>query len=221
MLAINGITVRLGGRTILDRASAAIPPGGRVGLIGRNGAGKSTLMKVMIGELDPDEGEIEMPRRTRLGYIAQDAPSGTTTPDRGRAGRRYRTRQAAGRIRKLHRSAPAGRHSRAAAGDRCLYRAVARGAHPHRAGLRRGDAGPAARQFFRRLADARGAGRAAVFRARRAAARRAFEPPRSRSDACGWRTSSRPIRRRWWSSATSATCSTMSSTISCICRAAS
>ena len=46
MLTINGITVRLGGRTILDRATAAIPPGARVGLIGRNGAGKSTLMKV-------------------------------------------------------------------------------------------------------------------------------------------------------------------------------
>ncbi|KPL69730.1 glycosyl transferase family 1 [Erythrobacter sp. SG61-1L] len=81
MLTINGVTVRLGGRTILDRASAAIPPGGRVGLIGRNGAGKSTLMKAMIGALDPDEGEIEMPRRTRLGYIAQEAPSGTITPE--------------------------------------------------------------------------------------------------------------------------------------------
>ena len=56
MITISNITVRLGGRTILDRASAAIPPGGRVGLIGRNGAGKSTLMKVLIGQLDPDEG---------------------------------------------------------------------------------------------------------------------------------------------------------------------
>ena len=80
MLTINGITVRLGGRTILDRATAAIPPGGRVGLIGRNGAGKSTLMKIMIGQLDPDEGEIAMPRKTRLGYIAQEAPAGDSTP---------------------------------------------------------------------------------------------------------------------------------------------
>jgi ATP-binding cassette, subfamily F, member 3 len=80
MLNINGITVRLGGRTILDRATAPIPPGARVGLIGRNGAGKSTLMKVMIGQLDPDEGSIDMPRRTKLGYIAQEAPSGTATP---------------------------------------------------------------------------------------------------------------------------------------------
>ena len=56
MLNLNGITVRLGGRTILDGASATLPPRSRVGLIGRNGAGKSTLMKVMIGQLDPDGG---------------------------------------------------------------------------------------------------------------------------------------------------------------------
>ena len=80
MLNINGITVRLGGRAILDRATAAIPPGNKVGLIGRNGAGKSTLMKVIVGQLEADEGEIEMPRRTRLGYIAQEAPSGTASP---------------------------------------------------------------------------------------------------------------------------------------------
>ncbi|OYY65104.1 ABC-F family ATP-binding cassette domain-containing protein [Sphingomonas sp. 28-62-11] len=80
MLNINGITVRLGGRTILERASATLPAKSRVGLIGRNGAGKSTLMKVMIGALDPDDGEIEMPRKTRIGYLQQEAPHGTRTP---------------------------------------------------------------------------------------------------------------------------------------------
>ncbi|KQS01321.1 glycosyl transferase family 1 [Sphingomonas sp. Leaf357] len=80
MLNINGITVRLGGRMILDRASASLPPKSRVGLIGRNGAGKSTLMKVMIGQLEPDDGEIEMPKKTRIGYLQQEAPHGQTTP---------------------------------------------------------------------------------------------------------------------------------------------
>ena len=80
MLTISGVTIRLGGRTILDRASAALPPRSRVGLIGRNGAGKSTLMKAMIGSIDPDEGGIDMPRGTRLGYLAQDAPGGSATP---------------------------------------------------------------------------------------------------------------------------------------------
>ena len=55
-------------------------PEARVGLIGRNGAGKSTLMKAIIGEIEPDEGSIELPRRTRLGYIAQEAPDGVATP---------------------------------------------------------------------------------------------------------------------------------------------
>src|SRR3954471_16361362 len=80
MLTINEITVRLGGRARLGRATASIPPGSRVGLIGRNGAGKSTLMKAIIGQIDPDEGVIELPRRTRLGYIAQEAPAGTASP---------------------------------------------------------------------------------------------------------------------------------------------
>ncbi|NJC34694.1 ATP-binding cassette subfamily F protein 3 [Sphingomonas jejuensis] len=80
MLSLNAITVRLGGRTILDRASAALPPGSRVGLIGRNGAGKSTLVKVIAGLLEPDGGSADMPRGARIGYIAQEAPHGTATP---------------------------------------------------------------------------------------------------------------------------------------------
>jgi ATP-binding cassette subfamily F protein 3 len=80
MLNLNGITVRLGGRTILDGATAALPPGSRVGLIGRNGAGKSTLVRVIAGMLEPDDGSADMPRGSRLGYIAQEAPAGDATP---------------------------------------------------------------------------------------------------------------------------------------------
>ncbi|MCR5871974.1 ATP-binding cassette domain-containing protein [Sphingomonas sp. J344] len=80
MLNISAITVRLGGRTIIDRASAALPPRGRIGLVGRNGAGKSTLVKVIAGQIDPDEGSADMPRGARIGYVAQEAPAGKTTP---------------------------------------------------------------------------------------------------------------------------------------------
>ncbi|WP_271438334.1 ABC-F family ATP-binding cassette domain-containing protein [Pontixanthobacter luteolus] len=81
MLTIDGVTVRLGGRAILEGASATVPVGARVGLIGRNGAGKSTLMKALIGEIDPDAGEISKPSRAKIGYIAQEAPSGAMTPE--------------------------------------------------------------------------------------------------------------------------------------------
>ena len=80
MLNLTGITVRLGGRTIIDDATAKLPPRGRIGLIGRNGAGKSTLVRVIAGMLEPDSGSVAMPRGSRLGYIAQEAPGGDATP---------------------------------------------------------------------------------------------------------------------------------------------
>jgi len=80
MLKISGITVRLGGRSILDGATASLPPGGRIGLIGRNGAGKSTLVRVIADMLEPDSGTVGMPRGSRIGYIAQEAPGGDASP---------------------------------------------------------------------------------------------------------------------------------------------
>jgi ATP-binding cassette subfamily F protein 3 len=80
MLGLSDITVRLGGRTIIDGATAKLPPRGRIGLIGRNGAGKTTLIKVITGALEADGGSIDMPRGSRLGYIAQEAPGGDASP---------------------------------------------------------------------------------------------------------------------------------------------
>ncbi|PCD04589.1 glycosyl transferase family 1 [Sphingomonas spermidinifaciens] len=80
MLNLNDVTVRLGGRTIIDGASARLPPKGRIGLIGRNGAGKTTLVRTITGAIEADAGSIDMPRGARLGYIAQEAPAGDRTP---------------------------------------------------------------------------------------------------------------------------------------------
>ncbi|GAD48532.1 putative ABC transporter ATP-binding protein [Caenibius tardaugens NBRC 16725] len=80
MLNLTGITVRLGGRTIIDDATAILPPRGRIGLIGRNGAGKSTLIRVITGLIEADTGTVTMPRGSRIGYIAQEAPAGSGTP---------------------------------------------------------------------------------------------------------------------------------------------
>lgn len=76
MLVIDNVTVRIAGRVILNGATATLPAGRRIGLVGRNGAGKSTLLKVIQGFLHPDDGETSMPKDWRLGALAQEAPSG-------------------------------------------------------------------------------------------------------------------------------------------------
>ena len=73
---INGLTLRMGGRTLLDRADLSVEPGRRVGLVGRNGAGKSTLLRAIAGEIAPDGGEIRLAQRARMGRVKQEAPEG-------------------------------------------------------------------------------------------------------------------------------------------------
>src|SRR5215468_9744875 len=76
MLTLAGVTYRIGGRTLIDQASAQIAEGSKVGLVGRNGAGKSTLLDLIRGALQPDAGSIELPRGYRIGFLAQEAPGG-------------------------------------------------------------------------------------------------------------------------------------------------
>ncbi|MGE0054164.1 MAG: ABC-F family ATP-binding cassette domain-containing protein [Hyphomicrobium sp.] len=76
MLHINDLTYRIEGKVILDAATAAIPPGHKVGLVGRNGAGKTTLLRLLKGEISPDDGSISTPRNVRIGHVAQEAPGG-------------------------------------------------------------------------------------------------------------------------------------------------
>ena len=79
MIQIGDLTCRVGGRAVLDRASAQVPTGARVGLVGRNGAGKTTLLRVISGALHPDEGGVQLPSRARIGVMAQNPPSGEAT----------------------------------------------------------------------------------------------------------------------------------------------
>ncbi len=80
VLSLENLSYSIAGRTLLDRAALMVDPGRRIGLIGRNGAGKSTLLKLIAGELQPDGGNIRFGQRVRLGYVAQEAPSGDVTP---------------------------------------------------------------------------------------------------------------------------------------------
>lgn len=75
MLRISDITYSVEGRPLFEGASATIPTGHKVGLVGRNGAGKTTLFRLIKGELALEGGEISMPARARIGGVAQEVPS--------------------------------------------------------------------------------------------------------------------------------------------------
>jgi ATP-binding cassette, subfamily F, member 3 len=79
MLRITDITYNVEGRPLFEGASATIPTGHKVGLVGRNGTGKTTLFRLIKGELALEGGEITMPARARIGGVAQEVPSSSTS----------------------------------------------------------------------------------------------------------------------------------------------
>ncbi len=76
MLVISDLSFSVAGRPLLQGASAMIPAGHKVGLVGRNGAGKTTLFRLIRGELVPEAGQISLPPRAAIGGVAQEAPAG-------------------------------------------------------------------------------------------------------------------------------------------------
>jgi ABC transport system ATP-binding/permease protein len=76
LISMREVSVGFGGPLLLDHVSLQIERGERVCLIGRNGAGKSTLMRLLFGEVIPDEGEITRQQGLRLGLLPQEVPQG-------------------------------------------------------------------------------------------------------------------------------------------------
>ncbi|MEZ5773730.1 MAG: ABC-F family ATP-binding cassette domain-containing protein [Hyphomicrobiaceae bacterium] len=76
MLHVNELSYRIEGRPIFEGATAGIPTGHKVGLVGRNGTGKTTLLRLISGEIQPDQGTITTTRNARIGIVAQEAPGG-------------------------------------------------------------------------------------------------------------------------------------------------
>ncbi len=72
MLRIRDLTFDAYGRRFFDGATALVPAGAKVGLVGRNGAGKSTLFRLLKGELSPGGGDIEWPRAWRVAAVDQE-----------------------------------------------------------------------------------------------------------------------------------------------------
>ena len=79
MLKIDDITYNVEGRPLFEGASATSPTGHKVGLVGRNGAGKTTLFRLIRGELALEGGAISIPSRARIGGVAQEVPSSSTS----------------------------------------------------------------------------------------------------------------------------------------------
>ena len=75
MLRIENISYSIAGRPLIEDASAVIPDGHKVGLVGRNGTGKTTLFRLIRGELTLDTGDIRLPKGARIGGVAQEVPS--------------------------------------------------------------------------------------------------------------------------------------------------
>ena len=75
MLKISNISYSVEGRPLFDGASATIPDGHKVGLVGRNGTGKTTLFRLIRAELALEGGSLSLPSRAQIGGVAQEVPS--------------------------------------------------------------------------------------------------------------------------------------------------
>ena len=75
MIAFRNFALRRGGRLLLSNIDLTLHAGTRVGVIGRNGCGKTSLFGAVLGEVDADSGDIDMPSRLRIASVAQETPS--------------------------------------------------------------------------------------------------------------------------------------------------
>ncbi len=72
MIRLENISKQNGSRILFIEASAALQKGEKIGLVGPNGAGKTTLFRMIIGEEQPDEGQVSTDRGVTIGYFNQD-----------------------------------------------------------------------------------------------------------------------------------------------------
>ncbi|MFV0246127.1 MAG: metal ABC transporter ATP-binding protein [Qingshengfaniella sp.] len=80
LVDISGVSVRLGGATILDDVDLRIAPGEILTIVGPNGSGKSTLLRVVIGAQPPSAGQVRRQAGLRIGYVPQRLHIDPTLP---------------------------------------------------------------------------------------------------------------------------------------------
>jgi ATP-binding cassette subfamily F protein 3 len=74
MLALTNISLRRGRKVLIENASFQIHAGQRMGVIGANGCGKSSLFAMLLGELEPDDGELALDAKDEIAHVAQESP---------------------------------------------------------------------------------------------------------------------------------------------------
>ena len=74
MISFRNFALRRGERLLLSNVDLALHAGYRVGVVGRNGAGKSSLFAALMGEVEPDRGDIDLPGKARIASVAQETP---------------------------------------------------------------------------------------------------------------------------------------------------
>ncbi|BBI71272.2 hypothetical protein HAALTHF_11630n [Vreelandella aquamarina] len=72
MIALRQVALQRGTQTLLENADLTLHNGVKAGIIGANGAGKSSLFKLLLGELGPDQGDVEMSGGQRIAHMAQE-----------------------------------------------------------------------------------------------------------------------------------------------------
>ncbi len=77
LMQFQRVDFSVGGPLLLEHVDLSIEPGERVCIVGRNGMGKSTLMRLMAGELKPDDGEIRVQNGVVVARMAQEVPQDT------------------------------------------------------------------------------------------------------------------------------------------------
>jgi len=71
VVALEHVTQRFGDEAVIRDLSLEIQRGDRIGFIGRNGAGKTTLLKILLGELAPSEGKVQLGTKLQVAYFDQ------------------------------------------------------------------------------------------------------------------------------------------------------
>src|SRR5690606_32951138 len=74
LIRLRDLHLAFGGPELLSGASLTLDKGERVCLVGRNGTGKSTLLKVISGQIKPDDGIVEMAPGTKVAWLEQEVP---------------------------------------------------------------------------------------------------------------------------------------------------